>query len=127
MENKEKDQQGNLLELRSDIKVIGDYLKEISNEVIELGISEHPIFVAHREDNVQLGKPIIKREQSKTNWSYNASVMEEFVKKGFLKEENLDQFKMVYKDSSRFVCFFIVDPKQMEFVWAPYDLDADLK
>jgi len=119
--------EGSLLELRSDLKVIGDYFKEIANEVIELGITEHPIFIAHREKSVQLGRPIIKKDLSKTHWSFNASHMEEFVKKGFLEEEKLDQFKSVYKNPARFICFFIVSPNQMEFVWAPYDLDEDMK
>lgn len=116
-----------LMGLRQDIKKIGPYLQSVSKEIIENKVSNYPIFVVHKEPVVSLGRVVLQAATSGTIWTYSASLLEEFVKREIVGKENVDDFREVYKDPNMFACLFLLTPEDMEFVFSPYDLDADVK
>lgn len=116
-----------LLSLRQDLKTVGNYLKSIAKEIIDNKVSNYPVFIVHKEESISLGRVILQSETSRTFWSYNASLLEEFVKRDIVGKDKLDDFREVYKDPEMFACFFLLTPEDMEFIFCPYDLDADIK
>lgn len=112
-----------MMSLREDLKVVGEYFQDIAQQMIEHNITRYPIFIAHKETAIQLGKPIIDSEKSKTNWSFNASLVEEMINKGIVEKANIDTFKDVYKNPKENACIFLATPEQMDFIFCPYDLE----
>lgn len=106
--------------LDKDIPVYEDYLKEISEQVLNEKISQYPLYIAHKEDAIALGKPIILKERSKTEWNINASVAEELFTKQILSDEKADEFKKAFKDPKTHMLFFVLTPGEMKFLFRPY-------
>ncbi len=119
-QNEGNNQSNPVLEsLQNDARIYGETIKEVANEIMSNEISNYPIFVAYQEE-VDIGKPFISRDLYGTNWHINASMLEEFVKKGIVKQEKVDEFRNVYKDPQQYICFFVVTKEQGSFVFAPY-------
>jgi len=116
-----------LLSLRQDLKKVGNYLQSVSSEIIENKVSRYPVFIVHKEPSISMGRVVLQAETSGTFWTFSASLLEEFVKKGIIDKEKIDDFRDVYKDPKMFACFFLLTPEDMEFIFCPYDLDADIK
>ncbi len=119
----EQSSEQNMMSLREDMKVLGEYLQEIAQQMKEHNISRYPVFIAHKETAIQLGKPVIDAERSKTNWSFNASMLEELVGKQIVEKEKVLEFREVYNNPKEIACIFLVTPEQMDFVWCPYNLE----
>jgi len=116
-------QEYELMSLRQDMKSVGEYLKDVSEQIIENKISNYPVFIVHKEEAIQLGRPLIIAEQTKTNWSFNASFIENLIKKGILDYEKLPDFQNIYKNPKEFACIFMATPQFMNFVWCPFNVD----
>ena len=109
--------------VQHDVEVYSDYLQKVAMGVISKQISEYPIFVAHREPLINIGRPIIIAEQMQTDWSFNASLVEEFVKKSLIDVKKVASFKHVFKDPEKFACIFIVSgDEDAGFAFCPYKI-----
>ena len=106
--------------LEADIKMLGELLKDASQTIFNEGVSNYPIFVAHRYA-LNMGIELVDRERMKTNWSFNASTLEEMVTKNIISRDKLDSFREVYKSPSDFVCVFVIDETMSEFIFYPYE------
>lgn len=116
-----------LQSLNDDVQLIGDYLKEVSQGIIENKISNYPIFVVHKEEYLPLGKMIINSEMTKTNWSFNASFAEDLVAKEVLQADRFDEFQKVYKTKENHACLFVVSKVLQKFIFSPYpDTEPEL-
>jgi len=94
--------------------------REVADTTMNSDVSNYPIFIAHQK-SVEIGIPLISREQSGTFWSYHISTLEELVTKNIIQdEEGLENFKRVYKDPLKFICLFVVEEKGATFVFYPY-------
>jgi len=98
-----------------DITSYEDYLKEVAGLMLSQKVSKYPIFVLHQEREIQLGSPIIDAFRSKTNWSVNASHLEEFVNKKILQPEKID-------DPAEHLCIFVFNPKNAGFIFRPFNI-----
>lgn len=105
--------------LKRDLEIYKDTLKEVSMEIIANHISNYPIFVAHT-DPIYLGRPVINHEVFGTTWDVNASMLEEFVKRGLVQPSKVDDFKKIYKDPKLNACVFVVSGEEANFVFLPY-------
>lgn len=85
-----------------------DYLQKVSAAIIEQKISDYPIFILHRQAYLPVGKTIISTEQHATDWSINASFLEEFSRRQLLNPPRLAQFKQTYKSPQTHLCLFII-------------------
>lgn len=101
-------------ELLPYVKLLGKFADSILNEAV----SEYPIFVAHQH-TVEIGLPLVDREQTKGNWSLNASTLEEFAAKQIIEPHKIDGFKSVYKDPEEFVCLFVLSELGATFIFLP--------
>lgn len=108
-----------LQSLKVDLDFYSESIKEISTEMISEGYTLFPIFVAHQHE-VSLGEVILDKSELNTNWSINASSLEEFVDRGVIKEERKTSFEKSFKSANAYMCLFVVVPEGANFVFYPY-------
>jgi len=111
--------QSPLISLEKDLDFYSDAIKEVAIEIMVEGISAHPIFIAHQHE-VKLGEIILNKEELNTDWTIQASTLEEFVEKGIISKERKDPFLKTYKKPEDFMCLFVVVPEGANFVYYPY-------
>ncbi len=113
--------------LQQDLDVCREYIHQLSNGMLRGGVTRYPIFVAQRgEMDVDLGVPLIKREDFDIAWNLAASHLEDFVNKGVIAKDKVDDFKKVYKNPEFFMCVFVVEENSGSFVFMPYDRQKDI-
>lgn len=118
-EQKQEKKQSPLVSLEKDLAFYAESIKEVSVEIMVEGISTSPIFVAHQHE-VKLGEMILNREELNTNWTIQASTLEEFIEKGVIKPEKKEHFLKNYKKPEEFMCVFVVVPEGANFIFYPY-------
>lgn len=112
-----------LKSLKVDLDFYAESIKEIAVEIMAEGLSAYPIFIAHQHE-VALGELILDKAELGTNWSIQASTLEEFVERGIIKEDRKAHFIKHYKKPEDFMCVFVVVPEGANFVFYPYKRDA---
>ncbi|MGE6218873.1 hypothetical protein [Nubsella zeaxanthinifaciens] len=118
-EQKQEKKQSPLVSLEKDLAFYAESIKEVSVEIMVEGISTSPIFVAHQHE-VKLGEMILNREELNTNWTIQASTLEEFIEKGVIKPEKKEHFLKNYKKPEEFMCVFVIVPEGANFIFYPY-------
>jgi phosphatidylinositol kinase/protein kinase (PI-3 family) len=111
-----------LVSLEPDLKFFNESIREVANEIMVEGLSNHPIFIAHQHE-LKLGELILDRHDLNTEWSIHASTLEEFVEKGVIKEILKERFISSYKNPYDFMCVFVVVPEGANFIYFPYVKD----
>ncbi|MCC8410583.1 hypothetical protein LJ707_16690 [Mucilaginibacter sp. UR6-1] len=115
----EKKKKSPLLSLEVDLKFFSESIREIAVEIMVEGLSAYPIFIAHQHD-VKLGEVILDRNELNSEWTINASTLEEFIEKGVIKKELKQRFIDSYKSAHDFMCVFAIVPEGANFVFFPY-------
>lgn len=110
--------------IRNDVDQVGHQLKDISMKVIEEGISSFPIYIASHEHH-QIGKPIFDPDSSTLNWTFHASIIEEFIQKDIIPKDRVNAFQKAYEDPETRACIFILDSDLMQIVFIPYELTQE--
>jgi len=105
--------------LEEELQRYNGVLREVADATMNNHVSNYPIFIAHQK-SLEIGIPLIVREQSGTFWSYHISTLEELVTKNIIQGEGLKNFKEVYKDPQKFICLFVVEDTGATFVFYPY-------
>ena len=113
--------------LQNEVPLYENYIKKVAFAVLEQGISKFPIFIAHREAKIGLGRPIVVAELMQSQWSINASLLEEFVKKGLIEDLRLQHFKSIYKEPKEYACFFVISGKDAGFAFYKYRNESAAK
>ncbi|WP_461450652.1 hypothetical protein [Mucilaginibacter sp.] len=121
-ENNGKDKESPLLSLEVDLKLFNESIREIAIEIMVEGLSLYPIFIAHQHE-VAVGEMILDKEDVNSDWSINASTLEEFIERGIVKKELKQRFIDTYKKPEDFMCVFVVTPEGANFVFFPYVKD----
>ena len=93
-------------------------LGQAADTILDQNVSEYPIFVAHQHQ-MDIGLLLVNREETKGNWSVNASTLEEFVTKQIIGPDKVESFKAVYKDPTEFLCFFVLSELGATFIFLP--------
>ncbi len=117
--NEEKKPESPLVSLENDLKLYSDSIKEVAVEIMVEGLSRYPIFVAHQHE-VKLGEVILDREELNTEWTVQASTLEEFIEKGIIKPVLKERFIKSYKNPNEYMCMFVIVPEGANFVYYPY-------
>lgn len=108
-----------LLSLEEDLRLYAESMKEVASDILMEGISLHPIFIAHQH-SVTIGEKILDKNDLNTNWTIQASTLEEFIEKGIVLPERKESFLKNYKKPDDFMCIFVVVPEGANFVFYPY-------
>ncbi len=118
-EQKQEKKQSPLVSLEKDLAFYAESIKEVAVEIMVEGISATPIFIAHQHE-VKLGEMILNREELNTNWTIQASTLEEFIEKGIIKPEKKEHFLKNYKKPEDYMCVFVIVPEGANFIYYPY-------
>src|SRR5437016_4805118 len=118
----EQKKESPLVSLENDLKLYAESMREVAVEIMVEGLSLYPIFVAHQHE-VKLGELILDRHDLNTEWTIQASTLEEFVEKGIVKDILKDRFIKTYKNPHDFMCLFVIVPEGANFVFYPYPED----
>lgn len=111
-----------LQSLYDDIQSSLPYLRSVALSMVSGGISKYPIFVALRdEQDLDLGLPIIHRNETDTEWSIHASHLEDFVNKGVVHDDKVIDFRSAYKNPADYLCVFVAHDGANCFVFVPFD------
>lgn len=108
-----------LVSLEKDLELYAESIREIAIEIIAEGISKFPVFVAHQH-TVSIGEMILNKDELNTNWTIQASTVEEFIEKGIIKPELKELFLKAYKKPEDFMCVFVIVPEGANFIYYPY-------
>ncbi|MBK9256091.1 MAG: hypothetical protein IPM42_11425 [Saprospiraceae bacterium] len=107
------------LELEQELKQYKRILGQAADIIINENVSKYPIFVIHQQE-VEMGIALVEGvERSGTRWSVNASTLEEFVTKGIVFEDKLNEFRETYKDPENFLCLFVLSELGAQFIFLP--------
>jgi hypothetical protein len=109
--------------LHDDLEICRDYIKQVAVSMMKGGVSKYPIFVAVRGEwsDIDLGLPLIKREDFDISWSFNVSHLEDFVNKGIIHKYKVPSFIQAYKNPALYMCIFVAEESSGSFVFMPYD------
>jgi len=121
-DNNGKDKESPLLSLEIDLKLFNESIREVAIEIMVEGLSRYPIFVAHQHE-VALGEMILDKDDINSDWSINASTLEEFMERNIIKKELKQRFIDTYKKPEDFMCVFVIVPEGANFVFFPYVKD----
>ena len=121
-ENPNDKAQSPLLSLETDLKFFSDSIREIAIEIMVEGLSQYPIFIAHQHE-VGIGEMILDKNDLNSEWSIQASTLEEFIERGVIKKELKQRFIDTYKNPDKYMCVFVVVPEGANFVFFPYQKD----
>jgi hypothetical protein len=108
-----------LVSLEKDLSFYAESIREVATAILVEGISVYPIFIAHQHE-VAIGEVILNRSELNTNWTIQASTLEEFVQKGIIHPDKKDHFLKTYKKPENYICVFAIVPEGANFVYYPY-------
>ena len=108
-----------LKSLQIDLDFYSESIREVAMQIIEEGYSSYPIFVAHQHE-VSVGEVILDRVELETNWTINASTVEEFIEMDIIQEDRKATFIQNYKSAKEYMCLFVVVAEGANFVFYPY-------
>jgi len=108
--------------VESDLRYYADYLRGLSRELLDTGISKYPVFVAYHEHMpTPMGRPVLIHQHLDTHWSVNLTVMEDFVSREIVTRAAFPEFRNSWKDPEFFMCVFVYTPSKCVFLYMPYD------
>jgi Mg2+/Co2+ transporter CorC len=119
-----KEKKSPLISLEKDLSFYADSIKEVAVEIMVEGISSYPIFIAHQHQ-VSIGEIILNKDELNTEWTIQASTLEEFIQKGIVHPDKKEQFLKNYKKPESHMCIFVVVPEGANFVFYPYPKTTD--
>lgn len=108
-----------LVSLEKDLSFYAESIREVAVEIMVEGISKNPIFIAHQHQ-VSIGEVILNKEDLNTDWTIQASTLEEFVQKGIINPEKKEHFLKSYKKPENYMCVFVIVPEGANFIYYPY-------
>lgn len=86
-------------------------MQEAFEGVINEGVSNYPVFIFHQHE-VNVGLPIVDREQVAGGWSVNISTLEEFYIKGLVVIEQVEEIKAkIIGQPPQYCCLVLAEGK----------------
>ncbi len=109
--------------ISTDFILVADFLKDASYQIRVRGFSKYPIF-AVSQNPVLIGQKLIGiLEMNENKWHYHASMLEEFVNREIISEDNIEVFQSSYRDPDEYACLFVLDRDFASFIFIPYPED----
>lgn len=106
------------LMLEYELKPYRNVLSKAAEVVLDEDVSKYPIFVVHQQE-VEIGLPLIESNGKDMKWSVNISTLEEFVAKGIIFEDKVDEFRKNFKNPELFLCLFSLTELGAQFLYIP--------
>ncbi|MEZ4906358.1 MAG: hypothetical protein R2771_01640 [Saprospiraceae bacterium] len=107
-----------ILLLKDELRPYTDLAYNASKTIIDNDISIYPIIIAH-QDQINVGIPLLNKDDGLGEWSLNASTLEEFYTKNLIEESKLEDFKKLYKLHQDEICYFVLSEIGAQFLFIP--------
>lgn len=107
--------------ISQDFVKVSDTLKEAAYQINKAGF-EFPIFPICKQAQ-PIGQLLLDPSVNGTDWFYYASFLDEFVQRGIILPEKIQDFKYTYKDPDEFCCLFVIDLQFTRIVYIPFPED----
>src|SRR3954470_24901016 len=88
-------------ELKSDLKVYDEMIREVSRDMIAEGFTPHPVFVATPHE-IEIGELIIDKNDMAGTFNIYASTLDEMIERKLVLESRRSDFIKAYKDPKKF-------------------------
>jgi hypothetical protein len=108
--------------ISSDFVKVSENLKEASYQIRKQGFSDFPIFPICKEPQ-PIGRLFLGMLDMDLQWNYFVSFLDEFVQRKLITEDQVENFKLAYKNPDEFCCLFVVDKEFTNFIFIPYPED----
>lgn len=118
MKQNDKDITEKMLLIKQQLEPYTKMAYQAAKKIKEEDISNYPIFVAH-QDQIDIGIPLLNRNEASSIWSINASTLEEFYTKKLILDKKLEDFKKLYKDHEGDICFFVISELGAQYLFIP--------
>lgn len=104
--------------LEQELSAFRGLMTDAAETITTQDVSNYPIFVIHK-NLIDIGINIVDKEKVHSNWSVNASTLEEFVAKQLIAPEKVDDFKLLYSNHPDKLCLFVLSDLGANFVFLP--------
>lgn len=101
-----------------------ELLHEAFEGVINEDVSRYPVFIFHQQE-MNVGLPIVDRDQSAGEWSVNISTLEEFYIKGIVTIEQVEEIKAKIIGQPPQYCCMVIYEGNGSLIFVNRDVDAD--
>ena len=108
--------------LKKQLKGISNELKEVSEEMIQGGFTEIPIFVAHQE-NAQIGELLFDRHEFGFPYSINATTVERLIELNIIQTDKVQDFKKAGGDPQKHYCVLWLSGPLSNFIFVPFKVE----
>ncbi len=105
--------------LKLQLKGISKELKEVSQEMIQGGFTEIPIYVAHQE-NAQIGELLFDRTEFGFAYSINATTVERLIELNIIQADKVADFKKAAGDPLKHYCVLWLSGPLSNFIFVPF-------
>lgn len=106
-------------QLKNQLKGISKELKEVSDDMIQGGFTQRPIFVAHQE-NAQIGELLFDRTEFGFLYSINATTIERLVELNIIQEDKIKDFNKAAGDPKKQYCVLWLSGPLSNFIFVPF-------
>lgn len=106
-------------ELKVDLKIYDEMIKDVSSDMIAEGFTQYPVFIA-TEHEVKMGEMILDKNDHAATYNIYATTLEEMVDKQLVLESKKSEFIRTYKDPKKFMCIMLLTSTVASFVFVPY-------
>ncbi|MEY4107892.1 MAG: hypothetical protein RL181_2234 [Bacteroidota bacterium] len=104
--------------LEEEIRPFFPVMGQASDTIIDENVSNYPIFVVSQLD-IELGIPIVQRQEEGNPWSVYASTLEEMSAKKIVQAERVSDFRSIFKDPRDYLCLFVLSDLGAKFIFLP--------
>ena len=104
--------------LEEEIRPFFSIMGRASDTIIDENISNYPIFVVSQLD-IELGIPLVQRQEDGNPWSVHASTLEEMSAKKIVQAERVSDFRSIFKDPRDYLCLFVLSDLGAKFIFLP--------
>jgi hypothetical protein len=107
-----------IVQLEAELKPYIELMGKAADAIITQDVSTYPIFVIHQH-TVDIGLQLIEKSDEGSNWSVNATTLEELATKKIVEMSKVEDFKKVYKDPQEQLCLFVLSDLGANFIFIP--------
>ena len=106
------------LQLKQELLPYINIMTKAVETIMIKDISKYPILVVHQQE-IELGIPVVTKDDKGRKWSIHASTLEEFAMKQVIAADKIEDFQGVYKDPGQFLCLFVISELGANFIFIP--------
>lgn len=106
-------------ELKVDLKIYDEMIKDVSADMIAEGFTQYPVFIA-TEHEVKMGELILEKNDHAATYNIYATTLEEMIDRQLVLEQKKPEFIRTYKDPKKFMCIMLLTATIASFVFVPY-------